>query len=117
MPLSVTIMFVPLMFQRSADDRLPASLLAQTSASLALAYISPILITTYVELIYIILENFKTKLPGQQSSEELSPIIQLFSGLSLGVLLSQLSLESFGDVCGSEVRYLLSYIFFPCMEG
>ena len=95
---------VTTLFQRSAEDRLPGSLLAQTSASLALAYISPVLITTYVELIYTLLENFKSKLPGQQSSEELSPLVQTFSGLSLGVLLSQLSLECFGDVCGSEVR-------------
>ena len=45
-----------------------------------------------------------SKLPGQQSSEELSPLVHMFSGVSLGVLLSQLSLESFGDVCGSQVN-------------
>ena len=57
----------------------------------------------------MLLENLTSKLPGQQSSEELSPVIHLFSGLSLGVLLSQLSLESFSDVCGSKVNQL-----FPC---
>lgn len=87
--------------QQSVENRLPASLLAQASASLALSQVVPALITLDVDRIYVIINFLLTWLPGQPSIPE-SPILQFHGGLGLGMFLSRLLEEHFADISGTK---------------
>ncbi|XP_052794014.1 focadhesin-like [Mya arenaria] len=88
--------------QRAADDRLPASVLAQASGVLALCQLTPIIMANYSELVYTLLEHLTGRLPGQQGDEEFPPVLQLIHGYGIGLLLSRLVQENFPDVAGSK---------------
>ncbi|XP_060062505.1 focadhesin-like, partial [Ylistrum balloti] len=87
--------------QRSVDDRLPASLLAQASASVALSQVVPALITLDVDRIYVIINFLLSWLPGQGDVPE-SPVLQYHGGLGLGMFLSRLLEEHFADISGTK---------------
>ncbi|XP_052281893.1 focadhesin-like isoform X6 [Dreissena polymorpha] len=88
--------------QRSADDRLPASVLAQAAAVLALCHLTSITMATYNELTFTVLEHLQIRLPGRQEDSDLQPILHLVHGFGLGVMLANLVAENFPDVAGTR---------------
>ncbi|XP_041369730.1 focadhesin-like [Gigantopelta aegis] len=87
--------------QRSATDRIQASLLARSSACLALAELIPILITMDTERIYKILIMITQGLPGKAAKDS-SPVFQFYSGLALGMFLGRLFEEHFSNLGGTK---------------
>ncbi|OWF34881.1 focadhesin-like isoform X2 [Mizuhopecten yessoensis] len=87
--------------QLSVDNRLPASLLAQASASVALSQVVPALITLDVDRIFMIINFLLSWLPGQPGVPE-SPVLQFHGGLGLGMFLSRLLEEHFADISGTK---------------
>lgn len=87
--------------QRSADDKLPASTLAQASASIALSQIVPILISHDSSRVLPCIKLLLTRLPG---TEEGSPVLQFHAGVGLGMFMARIFEEHFSDVCGAKVK-------------
>ncbi|XP_053406121.1 focadhesin-like isoform X2 [Mercenaria mercenaria] len=88
--------------QRSVDDRLPASILAQAAAILALCQITSLIVNSYVELVYQLLDLLIQWLPRQQTDEECPPVLYFFRSYSLGVMLEQLITSNFTEIAGSK---------------
>lgn len=87
--------------QRTKDDRMTSSFLAQASAVLALYQLTPVIINLDVNRIFGILEILIKWLPGQLEAPE-APVLQTAYGLGLGGLLERLFEEHFLDTCGSR---------------
>ncbi|XP_046545325.1 focadhesin-like [Haliotis rubra] len=87
--------------QRTAGDKLPASLLARSSACVALSQLVPIFITRDSDRIYQVISMATDRLPGQPACEE-SPVLQFHYGLGLGMFLSRLFEEHISDVGGAK---------------
>lgn len=94
--------------QRSSGDKLPASTLAQATASVALSQIVPILISNDSSRILPCIRLLLSRLPG---SKEESPVLQFHAGLGLGMFLARIFEEHFSDVCGSQVGFSYLSIF------
>ncbi|XP_071110148.1 focadhesin-like [Haliotis cracherodii] len=87
--------------QRTAGDKLPASLLARSSACVALSQLVPIFITMDSDRIYQVISMATDRLPGQPGCEE-SPVLQFHYGLGLGMFLGRLFEEHISDVGGAK---------------
>uniref|UniRef100_K1R2S9 Focadhesin C-terminal domain-containing protein n=1 Tax=Magallana gigas TaxID=29159 RepID=K1R2S9_MAGGI len=87
--------------QRTKDDRMTSSFLAQASAVLALSQLTPVIINLDVNRIFGILEILIKWLPGQPEAPE-APVLQTAYGLGLGGLLERLFEEHFLETCGSR---------------
>ncbi|XP_067665779.1 focadhesin-like [Haliotis asinina] len=87
--------------QRTAGDKLPASLLARSSACVALSQLVPIFITMDSDRIYQVISMATDRLPGQPGCEE-SPVLQFHYGLGLGMFMGRLFEEHISDVGGAK---------------
>ncbi|XP_060554387.1 focadhesin-like [Ruditapes philippinarum] len=88
--------------QRSVDDRLPASILAQAAGILALCQIASLIMNNYIELVYQLLDMLIQWLPGKQSDDDCPPVLHFFRSLGLGVFLDQLISSNFTEIAGSK---------------
>ena len=80
---------------------MPASTLAQASASVALSQIVPIMIAHDSARILPCIRLFLSRLPG---TEEESPVLQFHAGLGMGMFMARIFEEHFSDVCGAQVN-------------
>lgn len=87
--------------QRSAEDRRPASVLAQSVASVSVAILTPCLLSGQGDLVLTLLPQLTHCLPGRPGAGDSSG--QLFhAGVGLGMTLARLFEEHFSDVAGKE---------------
>ncbi len=91
-------------YQRTSNRGMStASTLAQSCAILALAQLTPLIITIDSTIIYQMIDTMTTGLPGQPTAAE-SSVIQMHHGIGLGWVLRSLNEERFTDVSGNEVH-------------
>ncbi|KAK3602758.1 hypothetical protein CHS0354_027755 [Potamilus streckersoni] len=83
--------------QKSSTDKMPASLLAQAAACVALTQMMPVLITLDIDHVFKVITMLTSRLPGQPNTE-VSPVLYFYSGLGLGMFLARLFEERFSDV-------------------
>ncbi|XP_074650317.1 focadhesin-like [Tubulanus polymorphus] len=78
------------------------SVLARSSACLAIVILTPILVTMDTDLICKALSLMTSGLPGRQDSDLVPPTLQFHHGLGLGMFLGRLAEEHFEDVSGTK---------------
>ncbi|XP_050400636.1 focadhesin isoform X2 [Patella vulgata] len=107
--------------QRDVKEKKPASLLARTSACMALTQLIPVMMTCDTDRIYDLITRFINSLPGRPSVDKDSPVAQFYHGLASGMLLSRLFEEHFSDICGTkgmtEVWKALSLLEDCCLDS
>ncbi|KAK3097709.1 hypothetical protein FSP39_012361 [Pinctada imbricata] len=87
--------------QRSADDRLPAGILAQATAVVSFSQLVPFLVTMDTEIIFKVISLLQSRLPGETEASD-SPVVQFHVGLGLGRFLAGLIEDHFLDICGTK---------------
>ncbi|XP_077083940.1 focadhesin isoform X2 [Siphateles boraxobius] len=96
----------PWFIHRSYSGENTASVIARSCASLGLACLVPVLVTSRKESIPTILGTLATGLPDSPTADE-SQAVQFHSGLALGMFLAWLNDERVSDISGQSVAELL----------